>query len=40
MFDLPDRVRMPRYVPAVLAGAIGVLAFIGSIVVSAGTVPT
>jgi len=40
MFDLPDRVRMPRYAPAVLAGAIGVLAFVGSIVVSANTVPT
>ena len=37
MFDLPDRVRMPRLAPAAIAGAVGVAAIIGSIAVSAGT---
>lgn len=35
MFDLRDHVRLPDALPMVLAGAIGVLAVVGSIVVSA-----
>ncbi|MGH2741769.1 MAG: rhomboid family intramembrane serine protease [Pseudonocardiaceae bacterium] len=34
MFELPDRVRMPAIAPTVLAGAVGVLAVVGSIAVS------
>lgn len=34
MFELPDRVRMPRLAPTLLAGAVGVLAVVGSIAVS------
>ncbi len=34
MVELPDRVRMPRVAPALLAGAIGVVSVVGSIVVS------
>jgi len=34
LFNLPDRVRLPAIAPAVLAGAIGVAAVAGSIVVS------
>ena len=34
LFDLPERVRLPAIVPALLAGAIGVAAVVGSIVVS------
>lgn len=34
MFDLPERVRLPRLAPAILAGAIGVAAVAGSIAVS------
>ena len=40
MFDLPDRVRMPQLAPAAIAGALGVAAIVGSIVVSSGTVPS
>ena len=36
MFELRDRVRMPRWAPQVLAAALGVLAIIASIIVSAG----
>jgi membrane associated rhomboid family serine protease len=34
MLDLPDRVRLPSVVPMLLAGAVGVVAVAGSIVVS------
>ncbi|HEV2724111.1 MAG TPA: rhomboid family intramembrane serine protease [Thermoleophilaceae bacterium] len=34
MFELPDRVRMPQVAPTLLAGAIGAVAVVGSIVVS------
>ena len=34
MFDVGDRVRAPAYVPLLLAGAIGVVAVVGSIAVS------
>lgn len=40
MFDLRDRVRLPQAVPMLLAGAIGVLAVVGSIVVSASSTAT
>jgi membrane associated rhomboid family serine protease len=40
MFELPDRVRMPRLAPAAIAGAVGIAAILGSIVVSSGTVPS
>lgn len=36
MFDLRDRVRMPAFMPLLLAAAVGAAAVIGSIVVSAG----
>ena len=36
MFDLRDRVRMPAFVPLLLAAAIGAAAVAGSIVVSSG----
>ena len=35
MFELPDRVRMPTIAPTLLAGALGLVAVIGSIVVAA-----
>ena len=35
MIELPDRVRMPRIAPTLLAGAVGVVAVIGAIAVSA-----
>ena len=34
LFDLPDRVKLPRHAPTVLAAAIGVVAIAGSIAVS------
>ena len=34
LFELPDRVRMPRNAPLLLAAAVGVLAIAGSIVVA------
>ena len=37
MFDLRDRVRLPELVPMVLASAIGVVAVVGSVVVSGST---
>ncbi|MGI8846251.1 MAG: rhomboid family intramembrane serine protease [Thermoleophilaceae bacterium] len=40
MFDLRDRVRLPQMASMLLAAAIGVLAVVGSIVVSASTAST
>jgi len=37
LFDLRERMRVPQVVPTVLAGAIGVVAVIGSIAVSASS---
>jgi membrane associated rhomboid family serine protease len=37
MFDLRDRVRLPELVPMAIAGAIGVAAVVGSVVVSGST---
>ncbi len=34
MFDLRDRVRLPELVPMAIAGAIGVVSFVGSVLVS------
>ena len=34
MVELPDRVRLPRIAPTLLAGAIGIVAIVGSIAVS------
>ena len=36
MFELRDRVRMPRWAPQLLAALLGVLAIVASVVVSAG----
>jgi len=34
MFDLRDRVRLPELVPMIIAGAIGLVSFVGSVLVS------